>query len=403
MGLFKKTLGALNHNYDVADEIVIRLSPSIRRVNKLDAHGTPANGVITGIRFSLNGGTTRKEYAVAVPRGDDWDRIGVRTQPNEAHRLRLGVPVVVKVDGDRGILDWEAMREAWGLGGQFLAQESMRSAPDDGIVDTALDMRVQSHLKKWTPTEATIVSLRRRTVMGMETLNWDVELQLPDGGRTLSKGDEVPSYAQWYAVPGAVVPAVVNPKDTGAASINWAAFALAQFDQAGFDDDPPEGSVAAEVEATRGADSDVDDGRWHPIAGRRLCGRSGCARCDNAVMGRRLARRLYEAQGLRQGARRLAGGRDVHACPGRRRASGSGMSGEEMRIPIGAVVGEVYLHDGSPPWIAMELPGWTDQVEQYDTRDSYAVHVTTSSGRMTTRPGQRRSTSTSRRSSPSPW
>lgn len=58
----------------------------------------------------------------------------------------------------------------------------------------------------------------------------------------------------------------------------------------------------------------------------------------------------------------------------------------EMRTPIGAVVGEVYLHDGSPPWIAMELPGWTDQVEQYDTRDSYAVHVTTSSGRMTTYP-----------------
>lgn len=253
MGLFKKTLGALNRNYDVADEIVIRLSPSIRRVNKLDAHGTPANGVITGIRFSLNDGTTRKEYAIAVPHGDDWERIGVRTQPNEAHRLRLGVPVVVKVDGDRGILDWEAMREAWGLGGQFLAQESMRSAPDDGIVDTALDMRVQSHLKKWTPTDATIVSLRRRTVMGMATLNWDVELQLPDGGRRLSKGDEVPSYAQWYAAPGAVVPAVVNPKDTGAASINWAAFALAQFDQAGFDDDPPRGSVAAEVEATRGA------------------------------------------------------------------------------------------------------------------------------------------------------
>jgi hypothetical protein len=253
MGLFKKTLGALNRNYDVADELIVRLSPSIRRVNKLDQRGTPANGVITGIRFSLNDTTTRKEYAVAVQRGDEWQRIGVRTQPNEAHRLRLGVPVVVKVDGDRGILDWEAMRDAWGLGGQFLSQESMRSAPDDGIIDTALDMRVQSHLKKWTPTEATIVSLRRRTVMGMATLNWDIELDLPDGGRTLSKGDEVPSYAQWYAAPGAVVPAVVNPKDAGAASIDWPAFALAQFDQAGFDDDPPEGSIAAEVESGRDA------------------------------------------------------------------------------------------------------------------------------------------------------
>jgi hypothetical protein len=56
----------------------------------------------------------------------------------------------------------------------------------------------------------------------------------------------------------------------------------------------------------------------------------------------------------------------------------------EMRTPVGVVVGEVYLHDGSPPWIAMELPGWTEQGEQYEARDSYAVHVTTSSGRVTT-------------------
>ena len=57
----------------------------------------------------------------------------------------------------------------------------------------------------------------------------------------------------------------------------------------------------------------------------------------------------------------------------------------EMRTPTGAVVGEVYLHDGSPSWIAMELPGWTEQVEEYE-RDSYAVHVATNSGRVTTYP-----------------
>jgi hypothetical protein len=253
MGLFKKTLGALNRNYDVADELVVRLSPSIRRVEKLEAHGTPANGVITGIKFSLNDSTTRKEYAIAVQRGDDWPRIGVRTYPNEGHRLRLGVPVVVKVDGDRGILDWEAMRAAWGLEDQFLSQESLRSAPEDGIVDTAIDMSVKSHLKKWTPTEATIVAHTRRSVMGMLTLNWDIELRLPDGRTAVSKRDEVPSYAQWFTAPGAVVPAVVNPKDAGQASIDWAAFALAQFDAAGFDDEPPAGSIAADVEATRGA------------------------------------------------------------------------------------------------------------------------------------------------------
>jgi len=55
-----------------------------------------------------------------------------------------------------------------------------------------------------------------------------------------------------------------------------------------------------------------------------------------------------------------------------------------MRTPSGDVVGEVYLHDDSPPWIAMSLPGWTEQVEQYEARNSYAVHVTTSSGHVTT-------------------
>ena len=109
-------------------------------------------------------------------------------------------------------------------------------------MDTALDARVQRHLKKWTPTEATIVSLQRRTMMGMPTLNWDVELQLADGRTSMSTGDEVPSYAQWYAAPGAVVPVVIDPKDGSEASIDWPAFALAQFDAVGFDDDPPPGA-----------------------------------------------------------------------------------------------------------------------------------------------------------------
>ena len=92
------------------------------------------------------------------------------------------------------------------------------------------------------------MSLQRCTAMGMPTLNWDVELRLPDGRTALSKRDEVPSYAQWDAAPGAVVTAVIDPKDPDRASIDWPAFALAQFDVVGFDDDPPPGSIAAEVE-----------------------------------------------------------------------------------------------------------------------------------------------------------
>jgi hypothetical protein len=250
---FRKAASAANTHYDVATELTVALSPSIRRVRKLEEQGTPANGVITGVHFSLNNETTRKEFAVSVLGGEGTQRFGVRTQPTEAHRLRLGVPVVARLDGGRGILDWDAMARAWGLEGQFLSQDSMRKPPADGIVDTALDARVQRHLKKWLPTQATIVSLQRCTMLGMPTLNWDVRLQLPDGRTAVSTRDEVPSYAQWDAAPGAVVPAVIDPKDPGRASIDWPAFALAQFDGVGFDDDPPPGSIAAEVEAARGA------------------------------------------------------------------------------------------------------------------------------------------------------
>jgi hypothetical protein len=250
MALFRRAASAINRA-DPVSSAVIALSPSIRRVDRLIERGTPANGVITGIRFSLNDSTVRKEFAVSVQTPDGWQRIGVRTQPTAAaHRLRLGVPVVVKLDGDRGALDWDAMAEAWGLDGASLSQDSLRRPPDDGVVDTALDARVQRHLAKWTRTEATVVSLTRRTVLGIPSQNWDIVLRLPDGGTAVSKGDEVPSYAQWDAAPEIAVPAVIDPKDPSRASIDWPAFAVQRFDLVGFDDVPPAGSIAAEIEAT---------------------------------------------------------------------------------------------------------------------------------------------------------
>ncbi len=245
MGLFKRAASAVNQ-FDPATDLTIALSPSIRRAQKLEARGTPANGVITGVKFSLNDETTRKEFAVTVV--DTGVRFGIRTQPPDAHRLRLGLPVVIKLDDGRAILDWAAMAAAWGLDDDFLAQDALRKPPADGLVDTALDARVQRHLKKWSPVSAGIVSLTRKNVLGMPTLNWDVELELADGSRALSKNDEVPSYAQWWAAPGTVVPAVVDPGDTSKASIDWPKFALTKFEEVGFDDDVVPGSIAAVLE-----------------------------------------------------------------------------------------------------------------------------------------------------------
>jgi len=71
---------------------------------------------------------------------------------------------------------------------------------------------------------------------------------LSDGQPAVSSSDEVPSYAQWYAAPGVIVSAVVDPGDRSRASIDWPAFALARFDTVGFDDAPPPGSIAAGLE-----------------------------------------------------------------------------------------------------------------------------------------------------------
>lgn len=250
MGFFRRAASAANQA-DPTTAAVIALSPSIRHVERLLARGTPANGVITGIRFSLNNETVRQEYAISTQTASGWQRIGVRTQPVESHRLRLGMSVVVRFDGDRGVLDWPAMAAAWGLGDGQLSQDSLRRPPDDGVVDTALDARVQRHLRKWTPTASRIESLSRRSMFGVPTQNWDITLRCADGSIAVSKADEVPSYARWAAAPGVSVPAVVDPSDLSRASIDWPAFAIAGFDTAAFDDDPPEGSIAAEIESAR--------------------------------------------------------------------------------------------------------------------------------------------------------
>ena len=162
--------------------------------------------------------------------------------------MRLGLPVVVKADDGRAVFDWAAMAAAWELDEDSAGQDSLRKPPDDGIHDSALDARVQRHLRKWSPVSATIASVTRTTMFGLQTINFDVELELPDGSRSLSKRDEVPSYAQWWAAPGAVVPAVVDPSDTTKASVDWPAFALGKVDDVGFDDEPIDGSIAAVLE-----------------------------------------------------------------------------------------------------------------------------------------------------------
>ena len=239
MGLFKR-------NPPATSTAAPAVPLSVRRASKLEARGTPANGVITGMKFSLNDDTTREDYVVtALGTGA---RYAVRATTAVAHRLRLGLPVVMKDEGGRAVFDWEAMTAAWELPDRYLGQDSLRKVPDDGIEDGALDARVQRHLRKWSPVTATVMSLTRTKMFGLQTVNFDIELELADGSRARSKRDGVPSYGRWWAAPGAVVPAVVDPEDTSTANVDWRAVALSMVEDVGFDDDPIEGSIAAVLE-----------------------------------------------------------------------------------------------------------------------------------------------------------
>ena len=55
------------------------------------------------------------------------------------------MPVLLRVDDDgHAVFDWQALCERCGIGFAEPAQRPLRSAPDPGVTDTALDVRVQN-------------------------------------------------------------------------------------------------------------------------------------------------------------------------------------------------------------------------------------------------------------------
>ena len=67
MGFFKRAAETVNSQYDVATTLAVALDPANRRVAKLEARGTPANCVITGIRFTVP--DAEAEHAAMRERG----------------------------------------------------------------------------------------------------------------------------------------------------------------------------------------------------------------------------------------------------------------------------------------------------------------------------------------------
>lgn len=206
---------------DFVDSALTALMPDFlvgsrywNRGKKLLEEGERVQGRIVGIEVKNHDTEDRKVTLALQPTGGTV--VGTRVIVEHEERMRLGLSVPLRVDGRRrnAVLDWPST-----------LQRGVRRPPAPGVEDTSLDWTVKRRLKKGTPARGTITALERRRLMGMDTQNWDVDIELPDGSVTRDPGQVIPFYAVFLAVPGTEVPLALDAKDPSKASVDWAAAA----------------------------------------------------------------------------------------------------------------------------------------------------------------------------------
>ncbi|MEZ5176969.1 MAG: hypothetical protein R2746_01445 [Acidimicrobiales bacterium] len=117
----------------------------ITQAAELARTGRSRGGIVVGIhRHHAGDDTEEVVYTVALPPTAALERVAMVVGSRHAHRLRLGLPVPVRTDGSRGVLDWAALCERWGVDPSDVVQRKQRKARPDGIVDEAMDVRPSS-------------------------------------------------------------------------------------------------------------------------------------------------------------------------------------------------------------------------------------------------------------------
>jgi hypothetical protein len=248
MGLLDRLISGVNRAAEPVQDALTFEDPTLKAADRRAREGEAAHGTIVGVRRVLDESTTTDVLAVAIDTPDGVQRFGIQVSGQILQaRMRLGLVVPVRVEKGKAALDAEALSAAWGIDSS-ISQRSKRGAPDDGVEDKALDSRVQKRLKRWPRTTGTITGLARKQVLGMASMNWDVQLDVGDGTTALCPREAIPFYAWWNTVSGWEVPIAVEPDGgKGRAAIDWAAAAVAAAAPGGITDRVPPGSVAAEV------------------------------------------------------------------------------------------------------------------------------------------------------------
>jgi hypothetical protein len=246
MGFLDRVIGGVNAVYKPWSDLTDLTDPSLTAADRRMVEGDLAIGTIVGVKRWYDEGTEERLAVAAVDEAGEVHRFGIEIRlPSESFaRLRLGLQVPLRIEGKKAVIDPVALGDAFGLTIGSHLQRSKRSAPDDGIDDSAVDARFQKRLQTWTRTTATVTTLEPFLMMGRRTENWNVHVRLPDGTTAVSPKDVVPFYVQSLVAPGTTVPVAHQPGGDVVA-IDWAELALATPPSPDPTTPPPEGSIAA--------------------------------------------------------------------------------------------------------------------------------------------------------------
>ncbi len=157
------------------------LRPNLRRAQRLARDGAPATARIVGIRIRRGNDDSpdHHEWALEVARGGgDTVRVGCRQRlsTERLERLRLGDEVRVLVDDRGGTLidDEDDLTRAQ------LSHKVLKDPPLDGIYDENADLTKER--RKATAAHLVVRGAERVTVLGMETMNIRLEVEVrPEG------------------------------------------------------------------------------------------------------------------------------------------------------------------------------------------------------------------------------
>lgn len=188
------------------------------------ANGTAVQGTLVGIHVWESGGGEDSpvvlNFSWAVEAGDAL--YGVYQRLNPADHVRLGMPVDLRVDKQKAVIDWGVERgENW---------KPAKNTPARGIRDDRKGNDPRGARESWSAATVTLGGTRdRKALFGL--------ISATDVAATVTMGDEEwaldvrkrrpPFYAAHLWREGVPIPAWVHPKKRDAVFIDWIAAATA--------------------------------------------------------------------------------------------------------------------------------------------------------------------------------